>query len=56
MYMNVAPAENKYLIYHFDIIILYHEYIKFNLLSSFYTDCRCILIEIHSKCGLISIS
>ena len=44
MYMHVVSAEYKYLIYHFDIIFMYHDYIYFNLrlLFSFYTDCQCI--------------
>ena len=54
MYMNVAFAECKYLIYHVDIIIKYHDYIYFNLLSSFHSAYDLNAFQI--KYGLISIS
>ena len=38
-------AKWKHLIYHFDIIIQYHDYIYFNLLSSFYKYCQCVRFE-----------
>ena len=57
VHINVASAEWEYLIYHFGIIILYHDYIYFNLFIHFtHIASAYDLKAFQIKCGLISIS
>ena len=58
MYMREVSAECKYLIYHSDIIIKYHDYIYFNLdYCSHFTLIASAydLKAFQNKCGRISI-